>query len=209
VAPILDTAFVLWRFMCEACGTGFDRVLWPIDPTVLSGVPEIDDPEPEVAGLLARYEALEAGYRQEWEALYAVVSDESFGTRGIDLASCSVAPRLDRLTAADPRLLAAARAARRCAVEPPGCDPVGMLWAGAFKCCVSLDRDRGASEQLSLHLSISHVLGLGLPSRPEASFLLSLYYAPDELARLRCAEGTQWPLFHYWLPWPMVDNAGA
>jgi hypothetical protein len=58
-------------------------------------------------------------------------------------------------------------------------------------------------------MSISQSLALGLPSQPEAGFLISLYYAPDELPRLRCAEGTQWPLFHYWLPWPMVDNAGA
>ncbi len=171
VAPLLDTAFLLCRLKCEACGTGFDRVLWPVEPTVLSGVPEIVEPKPEAAALLARYEALEASYRQEWDALYAVDPGHSFGTRGIDLSECSVAPRLDRPTAADPRLLVAARVARRCALEHPGRDPVGMLFAGAFKCCVSLDRDRGASEQLSLHLSISHLLGLGLPtSQRRASF---------------------------------------
>jgi hypothetical protein len=104
VAPVRDTAFLLCRLKCEGCGTGFDRGLWPIDPTVFSGV--LESNEPEAAGLLARYEALEAGYRQEWEALYAVVSDEPFGTRGIDLTGCSVAPRLGRPTAADPRLLA-------------------------------------------------------------------------------------------------------
>lgn len=204
LAPILDTAYLLCRINCVDCGTGFDRALWSVDPTVFSGVLESDDPE--AAALLARYEALEAGYRQEWEALYAVVSGEPFGTRGIDLAGCSVAPRLDRLTTADPRLLAAARAARRCALKRPGRDPVGMLWAGAFKCCVSLDPDRNAAGHRLLHVSISQSLALGLPSRPEASFLLSLYYAPDELSRIRCAEGTRWPLFHYWLPWPMVPH---
>ncbi len=106
LAPILDTAFLLCRINCVDCGTGFDRALWPVDPTVFSGVLETDEPEPEAAGLLARYEALEASYRQEWEALYTVASDESFGTRGIDLAGCPVAPRLDRPSAADPRLLA-------------------------------------------------------------------------------------------------------
>lgn len=47
VAPARDTAFLLCRFKCEGCGTGFDRAFWPI----------------EAAGLLARYEDLEAGYR--------------------------------------------------------------------------------------------------------------------------------------------------
>jgi hypothetical protein len=209
VAPVRDTAFLLCRIECEACGTGFDRVLWPIDAAGLAGIPEINEPGPEAAGLLARYEALEAGYRQEWEALYTVVSDEPFGTRGIDLAECSVVPRPDRPTAADPRLLAAARAARRCALSHPGRDPVGMLWAGAFKCCVSLDLDRNAAGHRLLHVSISQSLALGLPSQLEAGFLTSLYYAPDELSRLRCAEGTQWPVLHYWLPWPVVESARA
>jgi hypothetical protein len=120
VAPVRDTAFLLCRLKCEGCGAGFDRAFWPIDAAGLAGFPEIDGPGPEAAALLARYEALEAGYRQEWEALYAVVSSEPFGTRGIDLAECSVAPRLSRPTAADPGLLAAARAARRCALEPSG-----------------------------------------------------------------------------------------
>jgi hypothetical protein len=106
VALVLDTVFLLCQLKCEGCGTGFDRVLWPIEPRVLNGVPEINQPNPEAAGLLARYEALEAGYRQEWETLYAVASDGSFGTRGIDLAECSVVPRPGRPTAADPRLLA-------------------------------------------------------------------------------------------------------
>jgi hypothetical protein len=100
-------AFLLCQLKSEGCGTGFDCVIWPIDPTVFTGSPEIDEPEPNTAALLARYEALEASYRQEWDALYAVVSDEPFGTRGIDLAECSVAPRLERPTAADPRILAA------------------------------------------------------------------------------------------------------
>jgi hypothetical protein len=65
-----------------------------MEPTLLSGIPEIHEPEPEAAGLLARYEALEAGYRQERKALYAVACDKPFGTRGINLAECSVAPRL-------------------------------------------------------------------------------------------------------------------
>jgi hypothetical protein len=106
VAPIRDTAFLLCQLKCEGCGTGFDRAFWPIEAAGLAGFPEIDEPGPEAAGLLARYEALEAGYRQEWEALYAVISGEPFGTRGIDLAGCPVAPRLDRPTAVVPRLLA-------------------------------------------------------------------------------------------------------
>jgi hypothetical protein len=209
VAPIRDTAFLLCQFKCEGCGTGFDRAFWPIEAAGLAGIPEIDEPLPEAMGLLARYEALEAGYRAEWEALYTVASDEPFGTRGINLAECSVAPRVGRPTAADPRVLAAARAARWCALEHPGRDPVGMLWAGAFKCCVSLDLDRNVSGHCLLHVSVSQSLALGLPSQLEAGFLTSLYYAPDELPRIRCAEGTQWPLFHYWLPWPLVENAGA
>jgi hypothetical protein len=106
VAPIRDTAFLLCQFKCEGCGTGFDRAFWPIEAAGLAGIPEIDEPLPEAMGLLARYEALEAGYRAEWEALYTVASDEPFGTRGINLAECSVAPRVGRPTAADPRLLA-------------------------------------------------------------------------------------------------------
>jgi hypothetical protein len=163
LAPVRDTAFLLCRIKCEGRGAAFDRVFRPIDAAGLAGFPEIEEPKPEAAGLLARYEALEAGYRQEWEALYAVASDESFGTRGIDLAGCSVAPRLGRPTAADPRLL---------------------------------------------HVSVSQSLALGLPSQLEAGFLVSLYYAPDELARLCCAKGNRWPLFHYWLPWPIAENAG-
>ena len=84
-----------------------------------------------------------------------------------------------------------------------------MLWAGAFKCCVSLDVDRNAAGHCLLHVSISQTLALGLPSKLEAGFLTSLYYAPDELSRLRCAEGTQWPVLHYWFSWPIVENAGA
>jgi hypothetical protein len=94
VAPVRDTAFLLCRLKCEGCGAGFDRAFWPIDAAGLAGFPEIDEPGPEAAALLARYEALEAGYRQEWEALYTVTSDEPFGTRGIDLTGCPVAPRL-------------------------------------------------------------------------------------------------------------------
>jgi hypothetical protein len=210
VDPVRETAFLLCRLKCEGCGTGFARVLWPMEPTDVPGFPERDKSEEEVAGLLARYEVLEAGYRQEWEALYTVASNEPFGTRGIDLAEClSVAPRPGRPTATDPRLLAAARAARGCALAHPGLNPVGMLWAGVFKCCVGLDLHRNAVGHRLLHVSISQSLALGFPSQLEAGFLTSLYYAPDELSRLRCAGGTQWPIFHYWLPWPMVDNADA
>ena len=74
VAPVWETAFLLCRIICEGCGTGFDRALWPVGPTVLSGILEIDHPEPEAAGLLARYEALEAGYRQELEEAEATPS---------------------------------------------------------------------------------------------------------------------------------------
>ena len=207
-APVPGTAFLLGQFTCEGCGTGFDRILWPVDPTDLSGSSQSDELALEAAGLLARYEALEMGYRQEWETVAAVVSDESFGTRGIDLKECPVLPLLHRRTAADPRLLAAARAARACAVKRPACDPAGMLWAGAFKCCVTLDLERDVPERRFLHVSISHVLGLGLPSRLEATFLISLYFAPDELSRLHCREGTSWPLLHYLLPCGRVEGAG-
>ncbi len=47
VAPVLDTVFLLCRLTCEGCVTGLDRVLWPVDPTVFSGVPEIDELEAE------------------------------------------------------------------------------------------------------------------------------------------------------------------
>ncbi len=50
VAPVLDIAFLLCRIKCEACGTGFDRALWPVEPSVLSGVPESDAPEAAKGG---------------------------------------------------------------------------------------------------------------------------------------------------------------
>ncbi len=31
VAPVPNTTFLLCRINCEGCGTGFDRVLWPMD----------------------------------------------------------------------------------------------------------------------------------------------------------------------------------
>ncbi|HSD51615.1 MAG TPA: hypothetical protein VLG48_09415 [Candidatus Methylomirabilis sp.] len=30
LAPVLDTSFLLCRLKCEGCGTGFDRVFWPV-----------------------------------------------------------------------------------------------------------------------------------------------------------------------------------
>jgi hypothetical protein len=106
--PFAGSECLLSGLTCTACGTRVDRVLWPVDTEPLeNAVRAAGSPAPEMIGLRARYDRAVAGYRVQWERLYADRGDGLFGARGIDLSAVTVIPTITRKTVVDMRVLAA------------------------------------------------------------------------------------------------------
>jgi hypothetical protein len=195
---------------CLTCKEKFDICFWPVDHESLSrslvaGGDPLHSADPQILAVLDRYERLVEASRREWEGYYERGWDKEVGQHGMDLSQEYVAPQTTRLTAANARVLGACRGLRKAVSGHPGEDPVAILQLGPFNCALTLELAPGPPLPYNLHLSVSHSLLLGTLNDLEATFLVSLFFSPEERSSLLREEGQHAPVTHFRLPCTSSD----
>ena len=201
---------MLSEIECLRCKEKFAICFWPVDHEILSrslaaGGDPFDAADPQILAAMDRYERLVEASRRECEVYYERGWDKEVGQHGMDLSQEHVAPQTTRLTAANARVLGACRGLRKAVSAHPGQDPVAILQLGPFNCALSLEVAPSPPFAYNLHLSVSHSLLLGTLNDPEAAFLVSLFFSPEERSSLLREEGQYAPVTHFRLPCTSSD----